>query len=364
MRRYRPRVTHSFFTMVGLLGVRAAFAEPAPDLPVPDVSVRIETAEPAGPWKLVVTNRSTAVLRFTADGRLLRLEVRTLDESKKKHGPTTCRLPAGMRPEGAAEDRTVALAPGGRYEELFSPLLYCFGAAERAALIPGTKLVPRLGFDVPSRKTRGKAKPPAPPFVVEDTARAPSVAPLKEIVGEPFVVPEAPASPPAPSPARAPSLDPGAPNLDVTTPARLDAAQATSLDLTVTVKNKGKLPATVHLRRDLFLFDVDGPNGPFRCGSLPGPRTIPRDLYGSLRSGGAESLTLRLVEPCPDDAFSRPGLYSVRARLVVKDAGERTPGVRPWAGEATAEQPTLVRVRTGEWPYYRSAPLVRGPEGG
>jgi hypothetical protein len=345
---------------------RPSAAEPASDLPPPDVSLRVEAANLDGPWKLVVTNRSAASLRFAADGRLLRLEVRTEEEPKKKKGgPTTCRLPAGLRPSGVAEDRSVVLPPGARYEEHFAPLLYCFADKEKAALAPGTKLVPILGFDVPDAKPKAKPKPPVSPFVAEDSALVASVAPVKAIVGEPFTVPEAPRPPPAAAPARTTSPDAGAADLVVTTPARLDAAEASSIDLAVTVTNRGKLPATVRLRRDLFTFEVNGPNGPFRCGSTPGQRTVPRDLYDALRGGAAQSLSVRLVEPCPDDAFSRPGLYAIRARLVANTTPERTPGVRPWTGEATATKTTLLRVRTGDFSYYRSPPVViTAKEGG
>jgi hypothetical protein len=367
MTHHRPALFTVGIVLVGMVFGRTSAAEPASELLAPDVSVRVETANADGPWKLVVTNRSAASLRFAADGRLLRLEVRTEEEQKKKKkgGPTTCRLPAGLRPSGVAEDRSVVLAPGARYEETFAPLLYCFAEKERAALAPGTKLVPILGFDVPDAKPRAKPKPPVSPFVTEDAAPVASVAPVKAIVGEPFTVPEAPRPPPAAEPARASSADAGAANLVVTTPARLEAAEASSIDLTVTVTNRGKLPATVRLRRDLFTFEVNGPNGPFRCGSTPGQRTIPRDLYDALRGGAAQSLSVRLVEPCPDDTFSRPGLYTIRARLVANTTLEKTPGVRPWTGEATATKTTLLRVRTGDSSYYRSPPVViTAKEGG
>src|SRR5262245_41212339 len=106
-----------------LIGAAAAAGkDPAdtPELPPAPLSLRVEVTDAMSPWKLVVTNTGNSPVRFTADGRLLRLEVEPPEEpdespkaKRKPKKPKTveCKLPLGLRPGGIAEERNVVLAP-------------------------------------------------------------------------------------------------------------------------------------------------------------------------------------------------------------------------------------------------------------
>ena len=97
-----------------------------PQLPPPQVVLRIDAPDPAGPWRMVVTNNGEVPVRFAADGRLLRFEMPKADDpyespAKKKAkatAPVVCKLPSDLRPAGVVENRAVVLGPGARYEEV------------------------------------------------------------------------------------------------------------------------------------------------------------------------------------------------------------------------------------------------------
>lgn len=364
--------------IVLLAGAAAAAKDAPPPPPAASMSLAID-APASGPWHLVATNTGDEVLRFAADQRLLRIEItpppapepetpKSKGRAKKPAAPRTveCRLPGELRPSGFPEDRAVLLEPGARWEEAFDPALFCFGAADAKALAPGARVVVKLGFPAAAstRKVHGKVVelPERAPFVAEPTALEPKVAGLKEVVAAPFTLADPPSSddPKTKDPSADP-LDPGAPRLEVTTPARLDASSARSLAIATTVRNAGTRSMTALLRSDLLWFDVQGPTGVFRCGPSDADRTSPRDSFTTLRAGGRQSFDVLLGEICPRDTFKRPGLYTVRAGIRVTDDGA-TYRLSAFTGEATAAKPTLVRVRSGDRPFYVARPDVKRPE--
>src|SRR6185295_3199288 len=134
-------------------------SDDVPTLPPVQVALRIDTADLAGPWKMMVTNQGAVPVRFAADGRLLSLEVpkpedpyATGKKKTKAPPPILCKLPAELRPSGVVEDRAVILGPGARYEEVFSPALYCFSEAVAKGLVAGAQVTAKLGFTPPPAK--------------------------------------------------------------------------------------------------------------------------------------------------------------------------------------------------------------------
>lgn len=346
-------------------------ASPAPASPAP-AAMALEVQPSEGrTWKLVATNIGDEMLRFAADARLLRLEVtppEPLPSGKlKPKAPKTieCSLPKDFRPSGVAPDRAVILEPGAVWEEAFDPALYCFGERERAALVPGARVVVKIGFPAPTvRVSRGKLPPPPPPpYLAEPTALDSETLGLKELAADPLVLDEdfEPADPPLQIPPKKDDPDPKAPRIEVSTPGRLDAANERAIVLSTTVRNAGKRSMLVHLRPDQLFFDVEGPTGLYRCGPAEAPRAVPRDFFSNLAPGKTRTFQLRLMEACPTGTFDRPGLYRVRAGIVVQDGGA-DPRWGAFQGSALANTTTFVRVRNGARPFYLAAPQIKEAE--
>lgn len=343
--------------MLRLVPLLALASAPAP-LPTAPLSLEV-TPQAGGPWKLLVTNEGDEIVRLAADARLLRLEVTPpLPEpapgSRVKPKPpktVECVLPSDFRPSGVVEDRALLLDPGDRWEEAFDPALYCFGAKEREAFVEGAEVVVKLGFAPPKS---GKGAPP-PPYVATPTSLDAQSLPLKEAVSLPLtlraeLVPTEVAADLKPS---VDERDPGAPRLSVSAPSRVDAKDARALVVTTTLKNAGARSMRVHLRRDQLWFDVEGPSGLVRCNPSEAPRAVARDFLTTLGPNQTRSFSVLLQEVCATGTFARPGLYRVRAGALVMDEGEGA-----YTGVAISPTTTLVRVRTGEGPFYLLPPAV------
>jgi hypothetical protein len=355
-----------------LLGGLPKVGSEAPPLPPARVALRIEAPDVAGPWKLVVTNDGDVPLRVAADGRLLSLEIEAPDDAstedpygkptvkKKPPPPVVCRLPPELRPSSITDERAIMLRPGTRYEEVVSPAFYCFGPADAKALVPGARVTAKLGFP----EVKGAAaKVPRAPFVAEPAVTSPSVAPVKEIVADRFVVA---AAPPVSSPASAgqeSTDDPNAARLELSAPARVDSHDEKTVTTTLTLKNVGGREARLHVRRDNLLFDIDGPDGSSHCGLASSRRATPRDLVDSLAPGASRSIEVWIGEMCPNYVFDRPGLYRVRAGLAFPSAPAGD-GNKAWTRTVITKEPVLVRIRQGRLPFYTSPPQVFGGDAG
>jgi len=102
-------------------------------------------------------------------------------------------------------------------------------------------------------------------------------------------------------------------------------------------------------------FEVTGPDHTVVCPAGPATQAIPRDLYRELKPNQTTSFTLLLGEVCPDNVFSRPGLYSVKAGFWANESGAEL-GLSAFTGRATAGPPALLRLHTARDPFYREAP--------
>ena len=364
--------------------ITALFATRTPAQPIAapppsaEISFSIVAPDATGPWKLVAENRSPETLRFAADGRLLMLEIEPLAPADvpdaagtsaakavqhkrvtKPPKPVQCKLPADMRPSGVVDERALLLRPGERYEEVFSPALFCFDAAQAKALIPGARVTAHLGFAVPVQKG---AKPVLlrAPFVAEPVDSKTSYGPVKELVSNTFTVPPMPASDDAGATRdQAAPSDAGAPQLDLLVPARVDAESERTVGMTARVKNIGGRPALLHLRRDNFMFRVDGPSESADCGTPSENRTVARDQFSELKPQGSIAADIWVGEMCSDVVFDRPGLYRVGVALAFPNTTSPGP-LSAWQAPLSAKQPVLVRVREGRLPFYSSPPEALG----
>ena len=260
-----------------------------------------------------------------------------------------------MRPAGVSDDRAVILRPGARYEEVVSPALYCFGNLEAAALVAGSEVTAHLGFAPPTPR-KGKIPKLLPPFIAEPTGVSPAIVARKELVRALSCSRRGAHETPTNQTAK---LDAGEPNIEMFVPQRVDTPNERTVGMTVSLKNTGKRPAQVHLRRDNVIFDVDGPDGSTRCGQPTSFRTVPADMFSTLLPNSSRSIDVWIGEMCPDVVFDRPGLYRVRAWVSFPNGSELR-SLKSWTQTVVAKDPILIRVREGRLPFYSTPPQVLG----
>lgn len=327
----------------------AALAAKAPPPPAAAPDVRLTVAEESPVrWRMRVENAGAVPVRVMADARLLALDVTPAGAKKT----VRCVLPADMRPEVASE-RALVVPPQRAYVESFDPRLYCFGAAEAAALAPGATVVAHLGW-VPA--AAAKARAPKEPFVVEPLPMVvPAVAPLKELVSAPWSVAAlAGAAAPPPAAPAAPAED--AP-LEVSSQEHADAARPAEVFVTVTVTNRGAATVTTLLRAETLAFDVIAPDGAvYACGGGRAVDSPIRELYEAVGPRRHASVSVLLAQLCPVRTFELPGLYAVTAILDTRRASGRSAGLATFDGLLSAAKPTRLRVR-----QVRSPPLAPRP---
>lgn len=367
-----------------LAQAKPAAEKPPEPLPLPPASARLWLIAPTalGPWTLRVENEGSVALRIPADGRLLRLEVQT-DETAK---PISCVLPKSLRPTNFPRDRELLLAPAHSYEESFDPRLLCFGK-DAAVLGPNVIVRARFGWEppkVPKWKPKAK-KPPTGPFAVESTEREPTIAPLWELQAPAILLGAATAAaekeikvptnegetdtkpdtqkgalettePAAPT---LPPVDERAGRLELSSTPFVEASAPRTLTVNVTTKNVGLRPLVVALRPWMMSFRIDGPGGePQMCYADNTLRNLPRDAYRPLAPGASTSFSVLLAEVCPQNTFSRPGLYRVTAMMAAK---ETTNGIDIQTTSLTAREPSFVRLSGAAEPFYPEPPKAVAP---
>lgn len=328
----------------------------APTAPPPNVALTVEAPSIHARWRLRVVNNDAVPLRLTADARLLRLDV--LPPGAAAAQTLHCALPDDMRPTNDV-DRALVVPPRRAYAETFDPRLYCFGAKESAAFLPGSTIVAHFGWATPvSAPTRGHTprrppSPPSPPFLVSGfEGVVPAVSPLKEIVSAPFVIPADPSPPPGTVATVAGGgngvgVDAFPTKLALTTPATMDAWGASDLAIPVTVKNLGTRAVTLLYRHETIGFDLIGPAGVFRCVWPTRPPAPIREMYTTLPPGRHDGQSVILSDICPEHTFDQPGLFVVRPRLDTRAASGDSIGLRTFDGEVFGITTTVLRIHHG-----------------
>ena len=151
--------------------------------------------------------------------------------------------------------------------------------------------------------------------------------------------------------------DDRAPLLVVTTAPYADAAAARNLSITVAATNVGYRPTLVAVRPRMFSFEILGPDKSVSCDASSATASMPRESYKTLKRGDKVSFTMLLAEVCPRQAFSRVGMYRVRATLHASESGDRY-GLTAYTGVTEAKVPTLVRLQSAAEPFYRDPPAA------
>lgn len=399
-------------------------AEGDPLLAATPIQLRVEPAD-HGQWKMTLTNRSDATWRVAADARLLTVELigAPLPDAvakKQKGGAkprsfprskiTRCQMPAGMRPAGITPSRSLVLKPGEHYVELVHPVALCGAATILDSLGPGAVVYPSFGTPEKTKKNAPPRPLPPPPYVAQPLREQEGVMPLRWLAATPFLMPSpddvatsdatadnaspdkpsaqgspapvsgsapAPASGsvPAPAPSSAPDgaappatpaaePDDYAPRLSLQGRRRADASNARNALLSATLRNTGKVSATMRLRSDALVFRVKplGASRAFECGFANPRRANARDFFTTLSAGKSRDLSALLGELCPQGTLERPGVYEIWPRVDLHETGESF-DLAAVTGSFVAPSPTLLRLRSGDLPYHERPPEALGPDG-
>lgn len=333
--------------------VFGAKKEPAPPpLPAPEVQLRVEPRT-GKPWKVEVVNNGSTPLRITADIRLVRLQIdppasATPPPTKKGQKPkpppsVDCVLPSVMR----NADRTLLIPAGGKWSDELDPRLHCLDRVDK--LVEGATVTARLGWAAP------KKGPIGPPFAVIPSASVPTVASAKEIAAAPMTLDSAmfPAPPPATPTASEPIVAEGG--------AGRSFSFGKDVETTIVVRNVDKASHTIYPRPQAVDARVFNPKGQmFICNGPPIQPSPIIDFVTKLAPKGTWSATVPLKNLCPPGTFDQPGLYQITpilhlpslAALKVKDEVN---------GDIVAGKPQLVRVETGDKPFYDAPPKLAKP---
>lgn len=358
-----PLVATSFALLAFAPFVFAAPAKkepPPPPLPAPDVQLRVEPR--AGkPWKVEITNNGTTPLRITADIRLLRMTIdppasATPQPTKKVPKPKAppsvdCVLPSVMR----TPDRTLVIPAGGKWSEEFDPRLHCLDRVDK--LVEGATLTARLGWAAP------KKGPIGAPFAAVPSASVPDVASAKEIGAAPLLLDAGLfASTSTSASASSPPSYPGAPApITASGGAGRSFAFGKDVETTITIKNVDTSSHAIYPRPQMVDAKVVNPKG--QLTTCSGPPFAPApiiDFVTRIAPKGTWSATVPLKALCPPGTFDQSGLYLVTPILHLPSLKGLGPSYAKdeVSGDITADKPQLVRVETGDKPFYDAPPKL------
>lgn len=203
----------------------------------------------------------------------------------------------------------------------------------------------------PATPANAPGESPMPPATAAPAATASGESPMASATAAATTTAPS-ALPPLPAPKL---VDANAPRLAVESDRFTDASRPSSAAVTVTVKNAGGRPMTAALRARMVSLQITGPDRTVVCPASPQTRSSPREAYREYKPGAKTSFTLLIQEACPDDVFSRPGLYTVKAGFWASESGSEL-DLSAFTGRATAEAPTLLRLKSAREPFYREAP--------
>jgi len=348
-----------------LLAVAPALAakkEPPapPPLPAPDVQLKVEPRV-GKPWKIEVVNNGTTPLRITADIRLVRLTIdppasATPQPTKKVPKPkpppsVDCVLPSVMR----NADRTLLIPAGGKWSDELDPRLHCLDRVDK--LIEGATVTARLGWAPPKKGAL------TPPFAVVPSASVPEIASAKEIAAAAIVLDAQMFPAPsvsAPASASAAASASASASLLAEGGAGRSFAFGKDVETTITIKNVSAESVSIYPRPQSVDARVVNPKGQTIICSGPPFQPAPIiDFVTRLAPKATWSATVPLKGLCPPSTFEQPGLYYVTPILhlpSLKQFGAQAKN--DVSGDVTAQKPQLVRVETGDKPFYDAPPKL------
>lgn len=333
------------------------------------------------PWTLALENRSEEPVVLAADMGLLELTLippsapaPAADAAKPAAQASPKPQVFGIRPK-TPTDETIELGPGEIIVASFDPR----DRVPDDLLVEGTEVQAAYGYAVETeiRWERGKrverALTDKPPFVLtsppeEDGAPARTA---KVLTSAPFMLGETyPLSKVSALPRNEDSEAQEAERARRReSPLKLTLADLGIADRTfskvlqLTLKNQTREPLDIVLKRELFSFEVIGPQGAATCVLEPMKVDPLPHNFTRLTPGASRSLPIRLPEACPAGTFDAPGQYRVMARFVSPSSGAEY-GKSGFVGIVRAEKPArlTVNARAGQLPV-RTFRKLRPSEG-
>jgi len=314
---------------------------PPPPPPPPGVTLTLDTKAPDHGWKVKLVNGGTETIRIVADARLLSFDVTNAGHDFH------CTLPADMTPTTDTE-HTLVVPPNRSWSAEIDPAMYCFSAAQTAALAPGATVTANFGF---AAIQSGAYRPPyaVTPVVANDAGAQPA-----RRISAPVVTLAAP-----------PQLDAGVTlpldasittnpanaypvKLKVSLPERLDVSRAFEQSVTVSITNEGDRPVRTLITPPTIGFAVELPSGRLvRCGADTAVSAF-AELVSTLAPRGRTAQSIDIGALC-GVYMRRPGLYRVRPRLDTHLVAAPPGSTTFWSGESLGT-PMLMRIRAGEDP--------------
>jgi len=323
-----------------------------PPLPAPDVQLRVEPRV-GKPWKIEVVNNGTTPLRITADIRLVRI---TIDPPASVTPPPTKKVPKPKAPPSVEcvlpsvmrnADRTLLIPAGGKWSDELDPRLHCLDRVDK--LIEGATVTMRLGWTSP------KKGPIGPPFAVIPSASVPELASAKEIAAAATVLDSALF--PAPSASASGSIV-------ASGGAGRSFSFGKDVETTITIKNVDTSAHSIYPRPQMVDARVVNPKGQTTLCSGPPFQPAPIiDFVTRIAPKGTWAATVPLKGLCPNGTFDQPGLYLVTPILHLPSLKALGPSYAKdeVSGEITSQKPQLVRLETGDKPFYDAPPKLAKP---
>jgi hypothetical protein len=299
-------------------------------LVLPRMNLSVDPADPKS-WVIRLENDDMVPVRILEDWRLLSFDVTPPAPGRGRAVTQHCALPPEMRPD-TDEARHLILPPHRTYVAMIDPRAFCFGGAKERAMVAGASVVAHFGF-APDRR------PTSPPLFMAPVDIPPDRAGGKEVVSEPFNLPERPPPP-------EPDASGENPTVTVSSPTRIDVANVRDLSVTVTVTNRTPRRLTLMLNPGTVAIEATNHQGnTIRC-QWPNAMSPIAELFTTIPPLGHASTEVLVSDLCAPQFFGRPGLYSVRATVDTRQVSGEAIGIHSFEGEATASEPSLVRIRT------------------
>ena len=349
-------------------GTAASEAAPGP------LDFQVAELGPRQPWSMAITNRSEHPVQIVADPRLLWFEVLVPGKRKRE----ICRLPPQLFPDRAHSRNEVVLGPEEAVVHSFDPRLYCFSKDGQWRLVPGALVTPHFGWPEKTKTTwkhgkrvevRVAQKEPFVAQVIESAPEGASALPaahgdgpqsegqaIKEVAATPFALASSYSEWARTRLKRKEEEEQGPFQLKLTKGS--DAEEERTATIGLSIKNRDKRSHDVFIRRELFSFEVMGPDGLVTCDPEPDLRAPDRQAFFHMPPGRTVSLSSRLVELCPRGTFARPGLYLIHARMDPNQRG-REFDLDAYVGRIVSYDPVSVRIRTGERQRMTKRPAMR-----
>lgn len=333
------------------------------------LSLELNISGPRALWELHLQNVGDEPIAVLQDPRLFWLEVKHPGRAR----PIDCKLPKALTPRVGVHTERTTLLPNASIALRIDPQFYCYEEGAQTTLVPGAQVTVHYGFPSDSkfvwdkgklRRLRLKQKGPyafTPPERTSDG--------LKEITATPIALGAEYA---AWSKAEEKRLDKDGRlgDLELLLSKGSDSTSPLTAAVEVTVRNRSQFRQRLHLRRELLNFVITGPEGEKRCEADAAIRAIDEQNLTSIGPGQRVSMTVRLYEFCPSDAFPRDGFYYVTASLPVftpdaleararsAEAGDQSVDV-PLLN-ATAPRPLRILGTDGKFLHWEPAPDVIG----